>query len=435
MKSDPRYTFCLPEKIMEVLPDIEALASNEIRHFNISYLKQLITLIAMNQRKDEGQAILKASYLNKLIPNYQSYIRFLIDLGVIRRSGRYVTGEKSYSDSFTPEYLSRYKYSPVDDMSMVRRIQKNVIKRHDTRKYPGQANFIRKMTIEPEALDYIQGFETEKYNSALSSILKIQQGKEGIFFSVDNTSGRFHSNLTNLPESLRHFVEIDGKHLANIDIKNSQPYLSTILLTDPGKASQFAKSQELSMLLQSMKRIESMDVTMFNYFVFKGKIYEFLMDKGFAQDRKEAKRQLFIIMFGPGSYWSRQHEIFESWFPEVYERFGRVKGHVRGSKFENYKRFAILLQSIEAHLVLDTILSRIYKEHPGTIAVTIHDSVMTSILTSDVEIVKNIMEDELTKFVGHKPTLKVENLPQTNKYINDNKKLEYNKKQDNTVLL
>src|SRR4030042_3962359 len=101
------------------------------------------------------------------------------------------------------------------------------------------------MTIDQGAFNEVETFETiEKYNAALSSILKIRQGD--IFYSVDNTSCRFHSNLTNLPESLRPYVRIEGKQLANIDIKNSQPYLSIILLTDPDKVSPFAKSKELS---------------------------------------------------------------------------------------------------------------------------------------------------------------------------------------------
>jgi len=423
MKVTPRYYFCIPEKVMNVLPDLEALAINEILHFNTSYLNELITLIALHQKKDEGQAILKAKYLNKLVPNYQNYIRFLIHMGVIKRTSQYIPGEVSYSYSFAPEYNSRYKYCPVDDMFLIRRIVKNNLKRHNTHKYPGQAGFIRKMTIDPEAFEAVKMFPTvEKFNSGLASILKIQQGD--IFYSVDQTSGRFHSNLTNLPESLRHFIRINGKQLANIDIKNSQPYLSTILLTDPGKVSPFAKSRELSMFLQTLKKAESMDVTIFNYLVFNGKLYEFLMEKGFAKDRRETKRQLFIVMFGPVTYWSKQHEIFESWFPSVYERFAIIKGHARGNKFKSYKRFAILLQSIEAHLVLDIILTRINKEHPLTIAITIHDSVMTSILTSDVEAVQKIMNDELTKFVGYRPSLKVENSTFLNLHINSSKELE-----------
>ncbi len=40
--------------------------------------------------------------------------------------------------------------------------------------------------------------------------------------------------------------------------------------------------------------------------------------------------------------------------------------------------------------MLDIILKRIYKELPNVIAITIHDSVMTGILTNEVEAVKKI---------------------------------------------
>jgi hypothetical protein len=58
--------------------------------------------------------------------------------------------------------------------------------------------------------------------------------------------------------------------------------------------------------------------------------------------------------------------------------------------------------------MLDIILKRIYKELPDTIAITVHDSVMTGILTNNVEAVKNIMTEELNSFVGFPPKIKIE---------------------------
>jgi len=54
------------------------------------------------------------------------------------------------------------------------------------------------------------------------------------------------------------------------------------------------------------------------------------------------------------------------------------------------------------------ILKRIYKELPGTIAITIHDSIMTGILTNNVKSVLKIMKEELTKFIGASPQIKIE---------------------------
>jgi hypothetical protein len=50
--------------------------------------------------------------------------------------------------------------------------------------------------------------------------------------SVDPNVHRFHSNLTCMKSIYRNLLTYDGQKLVSIDIKNSQPYLSTKLL-DP----------------------------------------------------------------------------------------------------------------------------------------------------------------------------------------------------------
>ena len=47
---------------------------------------------------------------------------------------------------------------------------------------------------------------------------------------------------------------------------------------------------------------------------------------------------------------------------------------------------------------------------PGTIAVTVHDSIMTGVLTNNVKAVCKIMIDELTFFVGFAPKIKIERM-------------------------
>ena len=93
----------------------------------------------------------------------------------------------------------------------------------------------------------------------------------------------------------------------------------------------------------------------------------------------------------------------------VHRIFSKIRGSAKGDKFECFRRFAILLQTIESHLMLDIILKRIYKELPGTVAITIHDSIMTGILTNNVEEVIKIMNEELIRFVGFEPSIVIEN--------------------------
>ena len=58
--------------------------------------------------------------------------------------------------------------------------------------------------------------------------------------------------------------------------------------------------------------------------------------------------------------------------------------------------------------MLDVVLKRIYRELPDVVAITIHDSIMTGVLTNNVEAVRNILIEELTNFVGFRPNVTIE---------------------------
>lgn len=62
--------------------------------------------------------------------------------------------------------------------------------------------------------------------------------------------------------------------------------------------------------------------------------------------------------------------------------------------------------------MLDVVLKRIYRELPGVVAITIHDSIMTGVLTNNIEAVKNILIEELTNFIGFRPKVAIEGLPE-----------------------
>jgi hypothetical protein len=179
------------------------------------------------------------------------------------------------------------------------------------------------------------------------------------------------------------------------------------------------KNPVFAMLLQSLKVSLSQDVKQYISLVISGQLYEFLMSEfskeGLHLTRTETKRQVLRILFArnriPKEEVNRKaRQIFIKSFPKVHRIFSKVRGHEKGDKFQNFKRFAILLQRIESYLMLDIILKRIYKELSGTIAVTVHDSIMTGILTNNIEAVRKIITEELTFFVGFAPKTNIEGL-------------------------
>jgi hypothetical protein len=423
MAKDKTYYQLIPEKVYNDLTAISESIRPGIKGFCPDNLKEVISIVACHIRKDEGCTPLKMKYIKRLVPQGQLYLAGLIDLGIILRSGQYIPGAACYQYDFAPEYKSKYKALPLFNAKLILRIRTvwDQVRKESAKTIRGrseQTGYLKQLTIAEGYNEFIESnyaSETDQYNSIAGSATRIMNGD--IYYSIDNTSGRFHSNITNMAKGLRPYLRIKGEPLVNIDVKNSQPYLSTIILTDPGKVSWMTQNPAFALLLQTLKVSLNHDVKKYILLVISGQLYEYLMDafryEGIELTRDETKRQVLRILFArnrtPKDEINRKaRQIFKDRFPTVHRIFSKVRGHCKGDKFENFKRFSILLQSIESYLMLDVILKRIYKELPGTIAVTIHDSVMTGILTNNVEAVRQIITEELTYFVGFQPQIKIE---------------------------
>lgn len=424
MRGLNKYSQILPERVLNDLPVISELMAPEIKGFNVDCLKEVISIVAKNLQKNKESAPLQYKVIRKLVPQGHLYLKGLLDAGIVIREGQFMPKIKCYKYKFSPEYISKYKKIPLDNAKLLFRIKKvwQDYNKKAAKSIWGrseQKQWLHKLTIKPGYEKYLHenGCTVEQFNAALGSATKIQNGE--IFYKVDNTSKRFHSNVTNLSKDLRPFLRINNEPLINIDVKNCQPYLSTIILTNPSKVSWLTENPAFALCLQTLKVSHNKDVKDYIYLVANGTLYEYMMkafaDEGLNLDRQETKRQVLRILFArnrppkdPDNRLAR--DIFKQTFPTVHRIFSKVRGSMKGNKFENFKRFSILLQRIESYLMLDIILKRIYRELPGTIAVTIHDSVMTGILTNNVEAVRNIIDEELTNFVGIAPKLEIEGL-------------------------
>jgi len=415
------YYQLIPEKVYNNLKTIEDLLRPDIKGYSTDNLKEIISIVACHVRKEDGPAPLSMWHINKLVPQGQFYLTGLINLDVITRSGQFIPKAKiCYKYDFAPEYLSKYKTIPLDNAKLIRRIELVYDRQRKEsskalRGHNEQTRFLKMLTIDDAYKEYLNSNYingTDQYNSILASAIRVINKSH--IPSIDNTSGRYHSVITNMGKGLRPYLRIKGEPLVNIDVKNCQPYLSTIILTDPSKVSYMTTNPAFALLLQNLKYNDTEDVKKYIYLVASGQLYEYLMQE-FNLTRDETKIQVLRILFArnrmPKDEVNRKCRlIFKDRFPTVHKIFSKVRGHNKGDKFQNFKRFAILLQRIESYLMLDVILKRIYKELPGTIAVTIHDSIMTGILTNNVEAVRKIMIDELTSFVGFSPKIKIERI-------------------------
>ena len=429
MKKNNNYHQLIPVKVLKNFHWIAATISSKINGYSDDNLKEVISIVSCHIHKEKETAQLQIEYIKKLVPQGDKYLHELRELKIIQRSGRYIKGESSYEYSFTAPYQSEYRSLLLTNHKLIERIKQTQIKRKRESKKAiwgrsEQITHLLSMTIADGYQDHLDSFYTDsinKFNCAQSSVIRIQNND--IFYTIDKTAGRFHSNVTNMPKAIRRFLRVIGEPMVGIDLKNSQPYISTLLLTNPTKASCMTKNPELKLLLQNLKVYNTHDVRKYIDLVNSGKLYEFLIDEFIKEGielpeelekrRRYVKNQVLRILFAknkmPKNEINRKaRQIFINRFPRVHFIFSKIRGNLKGDHFMGYQRFAILLQSIEAHIMLDIILKRISKELPGTIAITIHDSILTGLYTNNVEEVAQIMREEFTKFVGFTPVLKID---------------------------
>ena len=265
---------------------------------------------------------------------------------------------------------------------------------------------------------------------------------EGIYdrLSVDNTSGRFHSPLTQLKKGLRPFVKYNGETLYGIDIVNSQPLFALIILDfnlfmdnkiyeiiahynkthhemmKLDKQTSFTNPFS-TMLFNLIKTAHTKrDVLNFKRNVAGGYFYENfsaelslkgLLPIEISNDqiaiRKFAKEAVFTAFFSrtKDCVWNNHIKAFSKCYPTVYKIFTFIK---HGAN--NHPALACLLQRFESKLVLHETCVEINKKFPHIPIFTVHDSIVTT--SKYRAIVEQIFKEHLAKCLGINPPLKIE---------------------------
>ena len=188
---------------------------------------------------------------------------------------------------------------------------------------------------------------------------------------------RFHSNLTRLKAEARRALRVNGKPLAEIDIKNSQPLFLAKLLKERGVAGCERYIEICQQELATPTSRRKAGVT-----------------------RAEAKAAIIeTVFFARLGARHAVKTLFKREFPQVWEFIEEVKK-------KDHRKLARLLQRTEAKFVIYSVCERIRMENPAMFIATIHDSILH--LPKDSAYVRAVLEAEFAKW-GLKPRLEIEN--------------------------
>ena len=255
---------------------------------------------------------------------------------------------------------------------------------------------------------YYQGYEQHQATDDLAFLeCEAWSNRDFTWFKVDDFGHRLHHPVTSMPKEYRKHLRFKGRPdepLAVLDVKNSQPYWSSVFLT---KNLINAYLPEFKPLLEHIGHFERKpDFLLYRKLCVEGRLYEFFMEgMGFNPNdsqashkvRKEIKELFFAsVLFGRARVFgekSRFRESFRLSFPSVHQMFQTIKRmdatdlpelkniiRPTGKKFkyeksnDAYKLVACLMQRVESAILFQVIAPRLLAA--GIRFVSVHDSII-----------------------------------------------------------
>ena len=404
---------------------------------------------------EDGYTPIYQKVIRDGIKDIRQYIDYLINTEVIICNGRYIVGRKSLGYKWSQQYSgisvsariieSRYtdaivEYEQSDDIEafpyLFHWYQQNRLmidaaaNDYAFQLYRDKMNDPTKRSWEMNNKEERKNPESQ-YRSAILNISKIRNCRYEAH--IDSNVHRLHSTFTGLGKKYRRFVTYEGQKLVGIDIKNSQPYIISLILnrdfwsensifplninTLPANIQEAMRTPHvLSTMIESyFDNVSEEDFTAYKNLVSSGQFYEnfvdVVRDLGEEITRDEAKIMMFHILYSPnvGQHrdWviNEMKKIFKGIFPKVAELFKIIKRDFQNVDIEKqHNRLARLLQSIESEIVLHRCCQRIWIEGSQQVPVfTIHDNIVTT--EGNEDFVRRIMTEELGRHIGIAPPL------------------------------
>ncbi|KFC23651.1 hypothetical protein [Epilithonimonas lactis] len=435
-----KLTFHLPENL-----DIDQILQENPPQFNYCrdrfvYILNLIYTLPSRKKKNieeySGFTPISKKILGSTIKDYRAYIKYLVEQNVVKEDKKYIPDIKCGGLRFTEAYGQTLYQKPIVITSWT--LIKNItyLRKNYNKGQTQELLFLRKWFSELDvdirgATKYLKReyrkdksllvkYPELRYNSRLLPIAKLHTKEVPLFF-VDNTAGRLHTYITQLKSELRKFLTLKGKILHSIDISNSQPFLLQCLL-DKEVFDRCNMSEKLDriqpelntimlgVLIESISQEE--DVLQYKKIVSSGKFYgEFgalLKENGeldnslTGTDLKACVKDItFASLFSKNKAikYSKSIKIFERSFPNVYKVMKYVK------KLD-HSVLAVVLQNLEAEIVLNKTCKKIHSENTDVRMYTLHDSIITT--EENVEYVMNEMAKSLKACIGIEPNFKIE---------------------------
>jgi len=427
------------------------------RPYKIDYFYYFIELLCDMMEYNDldgngGYVNLNAQLMQSFVQNYKEYLDYLLEHRIFRTDKKYIPSAKSMGYVLNKlHYDAEIVEIEIKDFVIRKnRAKKNRALEQEMKTTCAKYSYLTKWfndklqidavgayakieELFPEPQGAIRGTTkgkasrtTKKYSAKLA-VQKLATGN--FYYKIDENVGRFHSNLTNIKKELRNYITYDGKPLVNIDIKNSQPLLSSILL-DPSfyttkpryiniyqlpssfnlltNKHKHTYTDTIIILVKVLQSVDIKEVSSYSSMAKSGDFYQQLSKVMYPRrifDKAQMKKLTYTVFFSNNRSIQGMHYIgkrnFRRIFPDVYKVFSTIKR-------KNHRALSHILQRIESEIMIQRVSQRISKEQPTLPIFTIHDSIVTT--DGNQDYVSNVIKEEAYKLTGLKVSLGIERL-------------------------
>jgi hypothetical protein len=225
--------------------------------FKLDRCKYILNLLAerpaydrrLRESTDDNPYVpLSAAIMVHQVRDYQHYLRYLVETGVLECDGRYEVGRKCKGYRYSETYRTKPTTDQITNLRLIASNQKWVsrVNQPALESYPVLLPWLDGLELDEQAalarieLDYEKSLSSThtqaknrayvRYMARLGMINRFAHNPA--ICRIDDKAYRLHTKLTNFWSELRPCLTYKGHPLIAVDLSCSQPYLATVLLQD-----------------------------------------------------------------------------------------------------------------------------------------------------------------------------------------------------------
>lgn len=448
MKRVNQFTFPIKKGVLSLIN--EKFEGKKVLNYKGNNLKKeyviyLIYYIVKETDEEVNAVSLSSKILRKnFIDKYKPYLSYLEDIGLILLVSQYLVGSHPNMYGVMNDYYrleKGYIKFKINDVILLKKVNsgnKEYNKEHLQKKrycekvrYHLVKSFNSNLEMDIEgATNEVSTFDKKNYEVNIRMVHEYDT-KAWKYSIKKETDNRLHTNITGTNNKLLKYITYKNKKLSEVDIKTSQPLLMYVILKnifDDSLNNESTIFLEKKLGVELLGKIKSngidfeeldnfgdviLNKDLYNYLVGRIEIkkdsnnryyytsYEKKKENDEVEEKHEffdSKRDLIKSCVMRALYRGKGDEItsIKKQFKSIFEVADLINKHKNIS--DSKSNLSHVLQSFEAHVLLDLIAKDISVKYKDIPLFSKHDSLIT--YKSSIDEIRDFTQKQFEVYTG-----------------------------------